>query len=733
MKTRALPAVLAALTLGLLLAGGQALASQAVLAAQAPPPTLEVSVIGHGVVTGAGGAIDCGDSALSCATAFGSTGASPTLTESADKGWSFDHWEVSSGGPCNGSASASCTLGTPNMLTGDNGVFAVFKSGGAVSSTTLTTTLNNTAAGQVLNDSANYPTNCGTPHGGGAAQTACSLQVVGGSTITLRERPNAGFFFKSWGGACAGSNFACSVYMSSDQSVSADFVAAGTNPLTVNVNGSGTVSGGVSCASGGTCTVAEPSNSTVVLKATPNDGYAFTGWDDDCQGPQTTCSIDMSAARTVTANFAPIVPVLITVSGSGTVTGAGVTCLGPATCSGSAAPGSTIQLQATPATTGGSVSWLGCTSASGTICNVVVGSIPVSITANFSGGTTGGGGGSLVSLTVSVTGNGYVTATSGQSIWCTAAGGSGCATNVQQNSFVTLHAVPASGLFNNWGGACAGNATTCTVTMSGAKTVTAQFTGSQETHNLTVSISGSGSVTGAGLNCTQTGTLGCTSPQPDSATVAITAVAAPGSTFVAWSGDCTGSANTCNVAMDSDQSVTATFRSTAPQTVRLAITINGAGTVTAGAGSCVAKPAKKPTTCTETINSGSAVAPKATPAKGYVFAGWKGACTGTKACTLVLNADAALTATFVRALAAGAKKPTVAHISSGYRITISFRAGEAGKLTVTTRPKTATVKKTVKAGAGTARITVKKHGRYVITLSLRSKSGTHTLRYTVRV
>ena len=46
------------------------------------------------------------------------------------------------------------------------------------------------------------------------------------------------------------------------------------------------------------------SGSTSVCTATPNAGYAFTGWSGDCSG--TTCNLaNVTAAKSVTANFAP--------------------------------------------------------------------------------------------------------------------------------------------------------------------------------------------------------------------------------------------------------------------------------------------------------------------------------------------------------------------------------------------------------------------------------------------
>jgi hypothetical protein len=96
-----------------------------------------------------------------------------------------------------------------------------------------------------------------------------------------------------------------------------------------------------------------------------------------------------------------------------------------------------------------------------------------------------------------------------------------------------------------------------------------------------------------------------------------------------------------------------------------------------------------------------------------------------------VNDNIAVSATFVLAFTS-TKKPVSAKTRTGYRVTFKFSAAEPGRLTITaTRKGAKPVKlaKTVKAGPGLARITVKTRGRWVFTLSLRSKSGTHALRY----
>jgi hypothetical protein len=74
--------------------------------------------------------------------------------------------------------------------------------------------------------------------------------------------------------------------------------------------------------------------------------------------------------------------------------------------------------------------------------------------------------------------------------------------------------------------------------------------------SVTKSGSGAGTVTSnpAGIDCG----LDCEEPYTEGATVTLTATAASGSHFVAWSGACIGS-GTCQVTMSADRSVTATF------------------------------------------------------------------------------------------------------------------------------------------------------------------------------
>ena len=124
---------------------------------------------------------------------------------------------------------------------------------------------------------------------------------------------------------------------------------------------------------------------------------------------------------------------------------------------------------------------------------------------------------------------------------------SSCSASV--GSSVSVTATPASGsTFTGWSGACMGTGA-CTVTSAG--TVTATFTAvivNPVTFTVTTAKAGNGSgtVTCAPTSCTAN--IG--------STVSVTAVPASGSTFVGWSGACTG---TGACTLTSAGTVTATF------------------------------------------------------------------------------------------------------------------------------------------------------------------------------
>lgn len=247
------------------------------------------------------------------------------------------------------------------------------------------------------------------------------------------------------------------------------------------------------------------------------------------------------------------------------------------------------------------------------------------------GGVTPG-----VSLTVTRSGAGSGTVTSSPAgINC----GTACSASFQNGTSVTLTATPASGSsFTGWSGACTGTAT-CTVSMSQARSVTANFSTSN-TFPLAITRAGTGTGTvasnPAGINC---GTA-CTSSYTSGTSVTLTAAPASGSTFAGWSGACTGT-GTCTVSMTLARNVTATFNS--PTTIGLTVTRAGTGT-----GTVTSNPSgiNCGSSCTANFASGASVTLTAAAAINSTFAGWSGACTGTGACAVSMTQARSVTATF---------------------------------------------------------------------------------------
>jgi uncharacterized repeat protein (TIGR02543 family) len=84
--------------------------------------------------------------------------------------------------------------------------------------------------------------------------------------------------------------------------------------------------------------------------------------------------------------------------------------------------------------------------------------------------------------------------------------------------------------------------------------------GQEGTETLTVTVAGPGTVTSnpPGINCRQaSGT--CERDFPEDSTVSLTATPDTDATFTGWSGACSGTTQPCNVTMDTDRTVGATF------------------------------------------------------------------------------------------------------------------------------------------------------------------------------
>ena len=160
---------------------------------------------------------------------------------------------------------------------------------------------------------------------------------------------------------------------------------------------------------------------------------------------------------------------------------------------------------------------------------------------------------------------------------------------------------------------------------------------------LTVSLGGTGQGTAssspAGISCGSD----CVESYPSGTVVTLSATAGGGSTFAGWNGGGCAGTDLCTLTGNAPVTVSATFTTAPPASYTLSVAKSGPGTVTSGplGINCGSD-------CSESYPSGTVVTLTATPARGARLVGWKGQCSGTGACSVVLNAATSVSATFTK-------------------------------------------------------------------------------------
>jgi hypothetical protein len=161
----------------------------------------------------------------------------------------------------------------------------------------------------------------------------------------------------------------------------------------------------------------------------------------------------------------------ITRTGSGTVSSADKKIACGSKCSVTYAAGTVVSLTAQPASNNRFVGWGGACTGTALTCSTPVSDPGMNAIAMFETVAAAGGGGSSVTLRISVANLGTVISDVG-GINC----GSVCSAKYAQSSAVTLSAVPPAGkTFVNWGGACTGTAPVCSLTVGSNLSVQANF------------------------------------------------------------------------------------------------------------------------------------------------------------------------------------------------------------------------------------------------------------------
>ena len=184
--------------------------------------------------------------------------------------------------------------------------------GGSPTSFTLTVTEPGNGSGTVTDDLGGI--NC--VEAAGVVTGSCSASYQSGTVVTLTAAPAAGTTFSGWS-TCAGTT-PCSVTMTSSRSEQATFGAVvPTFSISVAELGTGTGSvtdnlGAIDCAEAngivtGTCSASYASGTEVILTENATSPTTFGGWGNACatSGTSSTCSLTVSSALSVSANFVP--------------------------------------------------------------------------------------------------------------------------------------------------------------------------------------------------------------------------------------------------------------------------------------------------------------------------------------------------------------------------------------------------------------------------------------------
>lgn len=455
-------------------------------------------------------------------------------------------------------------------------------------------------------------------------KTTCTSNIAVDTAVELIANPKAGAVFVEWGGDCSG-NSTCNVTMASVHTVTASFSEApSVFALSVEITNGGsiTLDGDLGeCLTD--CELNFISDKKIILNATPDTGYIFTGWSGACSD-NSTCQVTMSAARSVKASFEQetdfILSTEISVGGSVSLQDGTLKCSD--SCKFNLEKLVIVDIIATPVYGYVFKNWLGDCTGTGK-CQITIDAAKV-ITANFEASPT-------FNLTTSISLGGSISLKDG-SLTCDAE--ADCIFNMLENETVIIKALPATGyIFAGWSGDCTG-ISVCELAMSAEHSLTASFINIPVGQLLSLQITTGGSISLA--NNLGDCFTDCQLSFSNQEMLTLTATPETGYHFTGWGGDCTSQTD-CQVTMDTEHSVTATFT----ENPKLSLTVPAGGSVTLSddLGNCSVD-------CQLSFSPDTVITVTATADDGYTFAGWTGDCTGETNCQVTMSVDHSVTATF---------------------------------------------------------------------------------------
>ena len=666
---------------------------------------------GSGTVTATGGntTVNCAISDAGATGACGDIydkkdGSQITFTATPAAGSKFVGWS----GPCSGTGPCQFQAAMPPnvpVLAASFAPAAEFK---------LTVTNRSLGDGVITSNPSGI--NCAATPDLPLGRGTCTLTLPAGTVVTLTEAPGTQNTFGGWTGACTGTSTTCQVTLDQDRSVAVTFVPT---MYTVTIQGAGNGTAGVyeydtpffanpelRCSiirgvAGATgCVTQVPYGKTLKVRIETNSvGVNQLQTSSQCSTTTISCSAVITGPTTILVTMKSIEHQVRSgmAGGSGTVTGNGNVATFNCAISNAGATGvcgeifdtrnpTQVLLTATPAAGSQFVGWSGACSGTGT-CLLPPGTLAeiavafanfapiVTTPTTYAVTITSAGGKGVGRLTALASDAG--TPRLDCQVTPTATNGT-CASQYPAGSLVHLESTPNSGsIFTGYSPPCTATTGDCSAPVVD-KAITISGTFQLATQSVTVAASagtGAGTVTSspAGINCSisnGTASSTCAAPFSYGTGVVLNATPAAGSRFAGWQGACSGT-GTCNLTIVDAQTVAARFERSS---TTLAVTGTGSGSVasTPAGIACTLASGTPSGTCSASLDAGTSVSLVATPAAGWTFAGWGGACTGTGPCNLTLNANANVSASFVRTPVA----VTVAAAGSGNGIvTTSTGAG----------------------------------------------------------
>ncbi len=472
-----------------------------------------------------------------------------------------------------------------------------------------------------------------------ANSTGCAAgQYAAGAVISLTAAPASGWTVGSWTGTDNDASTSTTNQVTMPAAAHAASVAyteiqpacnwlvrthtgAGSNPVASPIRSTG-------CAVG-----LYVADEVITLTAAPDSGWTVGSWlgtNDDTSTSTTNTVVMPDWPQTVTVNYVEIPPVCyaLTLTHTGTGSDPAASPTNSTGCSaGQYVAGAVISLTAAPGSGWKVGSWTGTDDDASTS---TTNQVTMPAAAHAASVTYTEIQPTCYALTRIHTGNGTdPVASPANSTGCTSG-------QYVAAAVITLTATPGSGwTVGSWIGTDndGSAATTNQVTMPAAvRTVTVNYIEIPPTcYALTLTHTG----TGTDPAPSPANSTGCAPGQYLAGTVvSLTATPGAGWTVGSWSGtDNNASTATTNTVTMPAAARTATVNYVQIFSLTIAVDPLGSGTTNPAVG-------------VHTYTSGAVVAVTATPAAGYKFDSWSGACTGAGSCSVTMDANKTVTAHF---------------------------------------------------------------------------------------